>query len=615
MSKFSILYLLILLCTIQSFAQEPIQNIGSRNNLSLNGKWNYMIDPYETGYYDYRRVPFDQSKTKEGGFYDNRAQTDKSELLEYDFDHSQTLNVPGDWNSQAEKLSLYEGNIWYKRSFTVKPEKDKQYLLYFAAVSYEAHVYLNGKKLGLHRGGFTPFQYDVSNQLRDGANFVVVKVDNTRKKEAIPTIATDWWNYGGITRDVYLTALPKTYICDYKVQLAKGNLKLIEGYVQLKGNQKKQRLKVQIPEAGLLLNLQTDTSGYAAIHIPVKMLKYWSPEIPKLYVVKISAETDQVDDQIGFRTIETKGQDILLNGKPVFLRGISMHDENPLIPGRPRSAGDLKMLLDWAKELNCNFVRLAHYPHNEEMIRLADKMGLLVWAEIPVYWTIDWENQETYKNAEQQLSDLITRDKNRASVIIWSVGNETPLSDPRLKFMSGLAAKARSLDNTRLISAALELHREGTSVIVDDVLSEKLDLVSFNEYAGWYWGGTPKEITKYSFKVKYKKPVIITEFGGDALAGFHGDEDTRWTEEYQDALYKSQFRIQQSIEGLRGMTPWILVDFRSPRRTHPVYQDFWNRKGLISETGKKKKAFFTLKAHYDQLAKKYPYLKKNTDAL
>ena len=605
MYKTSIFYTLLLFSGFRSYAQEPVQNIASRTNLSLNGKWNYMIDPYESGYYDYRRVPFDQSKTQEGGFYDNKQQTDKSELLEYDFDHSPTLNVPGDWNSQVEKLSLYEGSVWYKKSFTITPKKDKQYLLYFAAVSYEAHVYLNGKKLGIHQGGFTPFQFDVTALLKEGENFVVLKVDNTRKKEAIPTIATDWWNYGGITRDVYLTELPKTFIRDYKVQLAKGNAAQIEGYVQLKGDNKKQKVMLKIPEAGIVLAVNTDTVGFAAFTIPAKKISYWSPENPKLYTVQISSATDAVTDKIGFRTIETRGKDILLNGKSVFLRGISMHDENPLIPGRPRGTGDLKMLLSWAKELNCNFVRLAHYPHNEEMVRLADEMGLLVWAEIPVYWTIDWENADTYRNAEHQLTDLISRDKNRAGVIIWSVGNETPLSDPRLKFMSNLASKARKLDDTRLISAALELHREGNNVIVDDVLSEKLDLVSFNEYAGWYWGGTPKEITKYSFKVKYQKPVIITEFGGDALAGFHADEDTRWSEEYQEALYKNQFKIQESIDGLRGMTPWILVDFKSPRRTHPIYQNFWNRKGLISDTGKKKKAFFTLKTRYDQLEKQY----------
>jgi beta-glucuronidase len=239
------------------------------------------------------------------------------------------------------------------------------------------------------------------------------------------------------------------------------------------------------------------------------------------------------------------------------------------------------------------------------MLRLADEMGLMVWAEVPVYWTISWENADTYHNAEQQLSDLINRDRNRASVIIWSIGNETPLSAPRLSFMSRLAEHAHSLDRTRLVSAALEVHRKGNEVIVDDPLGEKLDLVSFNEYAGWYWGDRPRDLPNYHFSIKYDRPVIITEFGGDAMAGFHADTATRWSEEYQESLYKYQLQMLLGIDALRGITPWILTDFRSPRRQHPVYQNFWNRKGLISETGQKKKAFFVLKDFYDQEEKKF----------
>ena len=582
-----------------------IQNIAGRDLINLDGRWNYIIDPYENGFYDYRHQPYDESPSGKGGFYDDKKQKDPSELIEYDFDASPTLKVPGDWNSQDNKLLFYEGTIWYRRNFRVTPQTGRRYFLYFGAVNYEAHIYLNGKKLGMHKGGFTPFQFEVTGLLADGNNFIVVKADNTRHKDEIPTINTDWWNYGGITRDVFLAATPSTFIADYKVQLAKDDPTHIEGFVRLNGSTGSQEVAVSIPGAAIRWSGKTDDSGRAVFSIPVKKIGYWSPEHPQLYPVTIRAGADSIQDKIGFRTIRVKGKEILLNGKPVFLRGISIHDENPLIPGRNRSEGDLRMLLTWAKEMNCNYVRLAHYPHNELMLRLADEMGLMVWAEVPVYWTISWENPDTYRNAERQLTDLITRDKNRASVIVWSIGNETPLSAPRLSFMSRLAEHAHSLDQTRLVSAALEVHRKGNEVIVDDPLGEKLDLVSFNEYAGWYWGDKPADLPNYHFSIKYDRPVIITEFGGDALAGLHGDAAARWTEEYQESLYKYQLQMLTGIDALRGMTPWILTDFRSPRRQHPVYQDFWNRKGLISETGKKKKAFFILKDFYDQQERKY----------
>ncbi|QIL76882.1 glycoside hydrolase family 2 protein [Hymenobacter sp. HDW8] len=587
-----------------------LQNAPQRRVLSLNGSWNYIIDPYENGFYDYRREAFDQSKSGKGGYYDNQkpSSTQEEELIEYDFDKSQAMQIPGDWNSQRPELLYYEGTIWFKKSFNLTPKAGKRYFLYFGAINYESHTYLNGKKLGMHKGGFTPIQYDITSLLNpSGGNFVVVKADNTRRPEEVPTINTDWWNYGGITRDVFIAETPDTYIVDYKVQLAKGDAKTLSGYVQLSGEGKAgQTVSLNIAEVGIKQTMKTDADGRASFSVPARKLTLWSPQTPKLYAVSLSSGGDAIQDKIGFRTIQTKGQDILLNGKPIFMRGISMHDENPLIPGRARGEGDLRMMLTWAKELGCNFVRLAHYPHNEIMLKLADEMGLLVWAEVPVYWTIAWENPATYQNAETQLSDLISVGKNRASIVIWSVGNETPLSEPRLKFMSNLAKKARSLDDTRMISAALELHRTPDNVIhVDDPLGEFLDLTSINEYAGWYWGGKPSEITKYTFDIKYKKPVIISEFGGDALAGYHGDANTRWSEEYQEALYVNQLKMLGGISGLRGMTPWILADFRATRRQHPVYQNGFNRKGLISSTGVKKKAFYVLQEYYRQMAQKY----------
>lgn len=591
--------------TVEASAPAPLlQHILGRQHQSLNGRWNVIVDPYETGYYNYRREPFDASPSGKGGFYDDLPPPQKGELVEYNFDLAPTLKVPGDWNSQDEKLMFYEGTVWMRRQFNAEPGEGKHYFLYFGAVNYQAHVYLNGKKLGTHKGGFTPFQFDVSGKLNRGRNVVVVKVDNMRHQDEIPTVNTDWWNYGGITRDVLLAEVPATYIADYKVQLAKGDLGRITGFVQLAGAAPRQSVSVSIPEAGIRTTVNTDAGGRAEFTIPVRKLRYWSPEDPKLYGVEIAAGPDAVQDRIGFRTIETRGQDILLNGKSIFLRGISLHDENPLVQGRLRGEGDMRMMLQWAKELNANYVRLAHYPHSERMSRLADEMGLLVWAEVPVYWTISWTNPDTYRNAHRQLSDMVVRDKNRASVIIWSIGNETPVGESRNLFMGRLADTVRGLDDTRLVAAALEVHREGQQVVVEDPLADKLDLASFNEYAGWYWSD-PKDMLNYRFDIKVDKPVVVSEFGADALGGYHADDATRWSEEYQELLYQNQFKMLTAIPGLRGMTPWILADFRSPRRPHPLYQDFWNRKGLISDTGQKKKAFHTLKRFYDQMQQKY----------
>jgi beta-glucuronidase len=232
-------------------------------------------------------------------------------------------------------------------------------------------------------------------------------------------------------------------------------------------------------------------------------------------------------------------------------------------------------------------------------------MGIMVWEEIPVYWTIDWENKETYANAENQLREVITRDKNRASVIIWSVANETPNSEARVEFLTNLVNTARELDPTRLISAALEVSNYNNNPFnktINDPFAEKVDVLSFNEYIGWY-DGLPDKCSKIEWHINQNKPVIISEFGGGAKAGFHADSLTRWSEEYQKYLYIETLKMLEKIDQLSGMTPWILTDFRSPRRPLHGIQDGWNRKGLISSEGNKKEAFYVLQKYYEQKKK------------
>lgn len=603
----SILLFGFLLIGMFVYANEPlIQNNYSRKGLSLNGKWNYIVDIYETGYYNYRWQPHDGSENPgAGAFFLNRKPRNKMDLVEYDFDMAPTMLVPGDWNSQKEKLFYYEGSLWYKKSFNI-PEYDenKRYYLHFGAVNYRADVYVNGKKLGMHKGGFTPFNFEMTKLVKAQDNFVIVRVDNKRAADEVPTLNTDWWNYGGITRDVTVYELNSTFIQDYSLQLDKNNPKLLKGYFQLNGKEKANKnVTVNIPELKLSKSFVTNNDGYVEFDIPVKRVKYWNDDSPKLYDVEFIAGKDIVSDRIGFRTITTRGADILLNGEKVFLKGICIHEENCMRGGRAHSMEDARILLGWAKELGCNFVRLAHYPHNENMVRLADEIGIMVWEENPVYWTIQWENPETYTKAETQLKEVISRDKNRASVIIWSMANETPQSEARFQFLSKLAKTTRAIDNTRLISAALEDHgKKGkrNTMVVNDKFAEVVDILSFNQYYGWY-GGRVDNIKNIRWEVEMNKPIIISEFGAGALQGYHADEMTRWSEEFQALLYRETMPTLAKIPQLAGTTPWILADFRSPRRMLIPYQDGWNRKGLISETGNRKKAFFVLQKFYEEL--------------
>ena len=582
-----------------------LTNTTHRNTTSLNGKWNYIIDPYETGYYDYRYQPYDASEAQKknpSAFFNNAKAKDKTDRVEYNFDESPTLQVPGDWNSQDDKLLYYEGTIWYKKSFDHKKmENENRVFVYFGAVNYIAEVYLNGEKLGVHEGGFTPFNFEVTDILKEKDNFLVLKVDNTRFKEAVPTINTDWWNYGGITRDVKLVEVPPVFIQDFFLQLKKGSQSQIAGFAQLAGVEQITDITIQIPELNFSKKVKTDRAGRADFDFEISGLKLWSPETPKLYTINISSPHETLTDKIGFRTIEAKDGEILLNGQPIFLRGICMHEENTMRGGRAYSDADALVALTWAKELNCNFMRLAHYPHNEHIIRMADEMGMLLWEEIPVYWTVDFTNEQVFQKAKPQLTEVVTRDKNRASVIIWSMANETPESDARNVFLKKLIARTREMDNTRLVSAALQ-HRQNEAGmnVIDDPISHEVDVLGFNQYIGWY-GGHPKELPGVKWSFSQNKPVIISEFGAGALAGYHADRETRWTEEYQEYLYEQTILMMKKMPELRGVTPWILADFRSPKRTLPKIQDGWNRKGLISNTGDKKKAFFVLQKFYEEI--------------
>ena len=563
-----------------------------RSATSLDGEWASIVDPYFSGLFS-----FHHEEKKNGWFMNYKAKPGDPFPTEYDYSKAPKLKVPGDWNTQRESLMFYEGPVWYERDFTYEPKPHTHIFLHVGAANYRSWFWVNGQKVCEHEGGYTSFNCEITQAVRSGNNFVVAAVDNTRREDNVPTLETDWWNYGGLTRDVSLIEVPEAFIDQYDLHLSRTEEGVIEGWVHVTGAAAGEKAEIQIPELQASFTAEVGADGRATLHFNVKGLERWSPETPRLYKVAIRAGQDSIDELMGFRTIEVRGTEILLNGKPIFLRGICIHAEAPYRTGRAYSDKDAETLLGWVKELGGNFARLAHYPHAETMLRAADRMGVLVWSENPVYWAVQFENPKVLAKAEQQLDEEINTSRSHAAIVLWSMANETPNTPARTQFIGTLASRARGLDPTRLITAALLVRAHGNTKIIDDPLGQALDVIGFNEYIGWY-EGHPESADSMEWQVSYQKPLIVSEFGGDAKAGLHGNENERWTEEYQANIYRHQLPMLNKIAQLRGMSPWLLMDFRSPNRPLTGIQDEFNRKGLISDQGQKKQAFSILQKAY-----------------
>ena len=562
-------------------------NIYGRKHTSLNGKWNAFTDLYDQG----RKMEV----------YKNRKPQDGTQFFEYSFEGGMRLDVPGDWNSQSPELKYYEGTMWYARHFDA-PEASERDFLYFGAVSYRCRVYLNGEFIAEHEGGFTPFQVEVTGKLKEKDNFLCIEVSNRRTPDAIPAMNFDWWNYGGITRDVMLVQTPEVFVEDYFIRLDKHWADLVYASVKL-SEKRSLECRIEIPELNIRQTVTTDSLGTATISFPVMGLQRWCRENPKLYDVTVSCANDSVSERIGFRNIEVRGEKILLNGEPVFMRSVSFHEEIPQRMGRAFSRPDAQMLISEAEALGVNMIRLAHYPQNEHIVRLAEERGILVWEEIPVWQGIAFDDEGTLAKAQKMLAEMIYRDRNRCAIGYWSIANETKPSPERNAFLRSLLATGKAIDTSRLYIAAFDLayfDKDKKTFVMEDDFTKELDVVAVNKYMGWYhpWPCDPSEAV---WDVAAGQPLIISEFGGEALYGQNGpdDEASSWSEDYQARLYRDNLEMFNHIPNLAGVSPWVLFDFRSPYRFHPTNQEGWNRKGLVSDKGQRKRAWYLMNEYYN----------------
>jgi len=620
--------------------------IDSREYQSLNGKWHYIIDPMNNG------LP---EESFFGGFPQNKLPSEGLELIEYDFESAKVMEIPGAWNAHEKNLLFYRGPVWFYKKFNHESLNNNLTHLYIGASNFTTKVFLNGKIVGSFEGGYTSFNFDVTEHLVDGNNVLIIHVDNTLSKDSVPTKKTDWWPYGGILGDVLLISTPKKFIQNAYLQLSDLDKKELLFKAQL-NLPVITNVNLSIPELNIYKEFLTNDSGFIEQKFNVDDLRLWDTSNPKLYSVIVKSGNDKISDQIGFREIDVIGNKIFLNDEEIKLRGISMHAEPIDEDGFAFSRKHFKELLNYAESLNTNFVRAAHYPYTRHLAKLCDELGILLWEEIPVYWNINWTNPKTQASAKSMLSQLIKRDWNRASIVIWSLGNETPYSLERMNFMIRQKETAISLDSTRLISAALlsgnaEQFRslvyflameglkhdfvapeekaifkgitsqmqslygdqENFSININDPLAEHLDIIAYNEYFGWYYtsflvdqiGVRESTLRKLMFEImpsikirsEFKKPIHISEFGAGAKLNY-SNKGKIWSEEYQNKVYEHQLVMIKNNPQVQGISPWILKDFRSMMRPLANVQDYYNRKGLVDERGRKKQAFNTLAEFY-----------------
>lgn len=558
---------------------------GGRRTISLDGSWKFTPDLYDEGlrqkWYNWQADPPEQWDWPR----------DYDEAAAYD------MPVPSCWNLARPEWTYFEGSGWYARRFTWPPAlHGERLILQIGAANYETRVFLNGQFAGGHRGGSTPFSIDLTAHRVEGENRLLIQVENRRRPERVPMDHTDWFNYGGLYREVALHVVPAVHIRRFAIHLVPDSgVARIAAEVMLSAALDGVA-ELEIAELGIATTFAV-TAGRGRVEIEAAP-ELWSPESPRLYDAVLRCGADRVTERIGFREIRTEGEQILLNGRPIWLRGICVHEDDVDL-GKTCTEADLRRRFADARAMGANFLRLAHYPHHEMVARIADELGVMLWAEVPVYWAIAFEREDTYADAENQLLELVVRDANRASIIAWGVGNENADTEARYRFMSRLAEAARQADPTRLIAAACLINREHFAI--EDRLAAHLDLIGINEYFGWYERGF-EGLERLLANSRPGKPVVISEVGADAQAGHRGRADELFTEDCQAEIFRRQLEIVEAAPYVQGFVPWLLYDYRTERR-QTRFQRGWNRKGLIAaDKTTRKLAFGVLAEHYARIA-------------
>lgn len=591
----------------KNIALFPQQN-NIRNTLNISGIWKFRIDSSDVG-----------EKEK---WYNGLSKT-------------RPIGVPGSWNDQYEDIMNYFGLAWYEQSSYIPANwRGQRIFIRFGSATYSAKVWINGRLSGTHEGGRMAFAFDITNLVKwNESNRITVRVENFLKPERVPVGGLpagsgmftnnpptnyDFFPFCGIERPVWIYSVPSDHISDITV---KTTIDDSYGYVELRVDKSgiNGRCKIKLEGDGRHFeSLVPFADGSATSKIDVPKARLWSVEDPYLYKLTIALIGDkQVLDEytlnIGIRTVAVDGKHILLNGKPVFLRGFGKHEDFPVFGKGTATPVIVKdySLLKW---IGANSFRTSHYPYDEEYMDMADQLGILIIDEIPAVGLYFDDDTKLIAQREdickQQITELVMRDKNHPSIIMWSLANEARMTNQKLSisdrtkigavslnFFKELFRKAKDLDSTRLTTIV------GVGGAPDEWLGLS-DVVCINRYYGWYTqiGNIAEGARLFGQELdqlysKFHKPIVVTEFGADAEAGNHGFVPEMFTEEFQTDFIKAYLDVAERRDFVTGMHVWAFADFKTSQGVSRF--GGINRKGVFTRDRRPKTAAFYLRSRWN----------------
>lgn len=567
-------------------------------HISLSGRWKFVLDLQNRGL-----AWGKYQKRNPAGIYPEGAGDLHSHFDDLLLDE---VNVPGNWQKYRPEYKYYEGAAFFIRYFD-RPAlaEGERVFLHLEGVSYRARIFLNDHEVGSLNYPYLPANIEITSCLLD-INYLVIRVEGaSRPEDSLPQFG--WDNCAGLIRPVSLQITGRKRF-DLVLVDTINDFTAKQGQIKLRATAKFSQNDIL---AWKITGENTDFSGtidlddnYTCEWIsPALMVKFWTPEVPVLYDFELTWQDkagkilDVFQTKIGFREFIAQAGKFMLNGKNIFIRGISRHHLHPdygMTMPESVMLDDLRLV----KELGCNFIRLPHYPQNTEVLDACDKLGLLVWVEIPFYWDATLANPVTREQIYGQLEAMVRRDYNHPAVAIWSMANEINSEKPEaLECLQYCREIIQRYDSVRPVTFASWPRHASNNLGLQAV-----DICCLNRYRGWY-DPNPELIAGEldSMRNLYPdKPVLLTEFGAGAEPGRYSQKLEKWSEDYQAELLANI--VRQARSHANGCIIWVLADFNDPSRvSQKVSHGYINNKGLLSDDRKHRKlSFERIKTIYNQ---------------